>query len=344
MSDATQMSHAEQMSDATLNDVLPAIAERRVSRRRLLRRAATAAGVAVGSGLVGRSARADTVQQRYGPKGRKIKVKDVDILNFALNLEYLEAEFYQRAAYGFALGTTDVSGQVGTQGSVTGGGLVPFSDPIVQQYAEEIADEELAHVRFLRATLGVKDAVTRPTIDFTTGFSTLGAAAGIGGTVSSTGTFDPFADDLQFLLGAFFFEDLGVTAYQGAAPYIGNSTYLQKAAGILAVEGYHASAIRTTLYRGGAYSSGTYYVLDACNQLSAIRQTYSQAGDSISPTDEGISYAGPLPNIVPATATGLTYPRSFAAVLNVLYLNNFDILAQSGQGGFFPAGFNGRIR
>jgi hypothetical protein len=246
-------------------------------------------------------------------------VTDSDILNFALNLEYLEAEFYQRAVTGAGLGKDDTSG-VGTLGEVYGGSQVPFQTWNIQQYAMEIANDELAHVRFLRAALGEK-AVARPAIDLMQSFTTAAMAAGI---ISQGQVFNPFADEKSFLLGAFIFEDVGVTAYNGAAPLITNKTYLGAAASILAVEAYHAATVRSTLF-GLA-------LCDPAQKISDLRKMASGADD-----DQGI-LVNNMANIVPTDANGLAFSRTTSQVLNIVYLGG-----QSTNFGFFPQGLNGRI-
>jgi Ferritin-like domain len=96
--------------------------------------------------------------------------EDVAILQFALNLEYLEAEFYTYATTGHGIEEdgVNVSGQ-GKAGPVTikSNPKVPFSDADVMQYAEEIAHDERRHVIFIRTTLaslGVTP-IARPAIN-----------------------------------------------------------------------------------------------------------------------------------------------------------------------------------
>ena len=252
---------------------------------------------------------------------------DVAILNFALNLEYLEAGFYQRAVYGVGL-PSSLTGGIGTQGGgVRGGSKVPFTNPVIQDLAAEIANDEKNHVIFLKNALGSK-AVAEPVISLDTSFAALATAAGI------PGTFNPYASDVNFLLAAYVFEDVGTTAYNGAAPFITSKAYLAAAASILAVEAYHAATIRTTLF---SQQNGT--VTGITGLISNLRAKLSQAAD-----DQGIgasesTLAGGFPspaNITPTDANSLVFARTPRQVLNVVY---GGIGASSGV--FFPNGANG---
>lgn len=82
----------------------------------------------------------------------------------------------------------------------------------MQAVAEEIAADEIAHVDFLRAALG-DAAVPCPAIDIGDAFK---AAANAAAGAELDPEFDPYANDVFFLHGAFIFEDVGVTAYRGA--------------------------------------------------------------------------------------------------------------------------------
>ncbi len=286
-------------------------AESKLDRRRFLR-AAGLTGVGVGAvSIIGAPAAfaADT----GGPS-------DAAILNFALNLEYLEAEFYARATTGSGLPDSITNG-TGTKGGVTGGRAVSFKDSKVRQYAQEIAKDEREHVIFLRTALGGA-AVARPAIDLDASFKAAAKAAGLGDN------FDPYASDQAFLLGAFIFEDVGVTAYKGAAPLISNKTYLGAAAGILAVEAYHAGLIRTVLYGMGVDAQS------AAGKISAARGSL----DGVGTDDQGISLNGTA-NIVPSDDNGLAFGRTPGHVLNIVYLT--PKVATSG--GFFPSGVNGQL-
>ena len=246
-------------------------------------------------------------------------VTDADVLNFALNLEYIEAEYYLRAFTGQGLAAGDISG-VGTLGGVVGGSQVPFVSPAIQAYAQRLTVDEQTHVRFLRAALG-SAAVARPAIDFTNTFNALAVAAGL---IVPGQSFNPFSGDVAFLLGAFVFEDVGVTAYNGAATLIANKTYLQAAASILAVEAYHAGSIRTLLANIGAGQ--------AANAISNVR---AQAGGG---NEQGIIIPGLSYNSVAADVESLAFRRTTTQVLNIVYNGG------TGGGGFTPAGFNGLIR
>ncbi|MEG3174628.1 ferritin-like domain-containing protein [Sphingomonas sp. RB3P16] len=316
-------------------DVLDRRVERRNERREFFRTAFGAAAVAgAGIGAMSLGSRASAADPTTPT--------DPDILNFALNLEYLEAQFYSVAVNGTGLAASMLSG-TGTQGAATGGRKVVFTDPLVAAYAKEIAADEITHVSFLRTALG-SSAVAQPTIDIgvspTGAFSSAARAAGLiasapAGT-AQTSFFDPYASDDAFLLGAFIFEDVGVTAYKGAAPLL-TKTYIEAAAGILAVEAYHAALVRTALYARGVATPSLRTSADAISNARDSLDGTSDLDQGISPTTLNGALAS---NIVPLDPNGIAYSRTTGQVLNIVYLNNASVT----MGGFFPAGVNGNIK
>ncbi len=282
---------------------------------------------------------------------------DNDILNFALNLEYLEANFYYLAAFGTNIYTTNslyptgagvmgISG-VGTQGTVVTKPTtckVPFTTLQVASYCVETAIEEGKHVAFLRSALG-SAAVAQPQIDLVTSFNALASLAGIGAA------FDPFASDANFLIGAYIFEDVGVTAYKGAAPLITNkTTILPAAAGILAVEAYHAGLVRTTI--NALDPTGALGLLGYTQKISAVRTGAAQAATTTKVVDDfglqnqTVSLSGgsnvTATTIVDADPTNvIAFSRTTTQVLNIVTGGNAVTTGAAAKGVFFPNGLNG---
>lgn len=294
----------------TLIEASESLRQERFERRKLLIGALSGGAALIGGGVLA-GCGGDSINPIATPN------IDADVLNFALNLEYLEAEYYLRAMTGQGL----IAADIGTgAGAVTGGSKVTFSNTAFRDYGTEIANDELRHVRFLRRALGAA-AVPRPAIDLQNSFNAAAQAAGLGAT------FDPFANEVNFLIGAFIFEDVGVTAYKGAAKLLSDKDVLEAAAGILGVEAYHAGTVRTVLYSLGGTAQ------NAAQKISDLRD----GADGASDKDQGLVLGGRA-NIVPTDGNGIVYSRSTSEVLSIVYLGG------TGSGGFFPEGLNGNIK
>jgi hypothetical protein len=138
----------------------------------------------------------------------------LDVLNYALTLEYLEAEFYRQ------------------------GNAAELLEGKAADYLATIQTDEETHVSVLMDTISSLGgtAVPAPEVDF-------GAA------------FDS-AD--SYLDAAYTFENLGVSAYLGAAPSLfAEKELLSAAASIFGVEARHAAILGVLLEKpaeGGVYA------------------------------------------------------------------------------------------
>jgi len=300
-------------------------------RRQFFRTALGAAAVTV----------AGATALTIGPRAFADTTSDVDYLNFALQLAYLEAQFYNFAAFGTGLPAGQItagSAPTGTNvaGAATGARQVTFADPLVAQYAAEIAQDKAAHVAWLRGELGTQTSA-QPAIDLGTAasgaFSTAMRAAGV--ISGASATFDPYASDENFLLAAFLFADVGVSALRGAVAVIADATHREVVEGAMITDAHHAAIIRTTLYAKGATTTSLRTNADAISNLRDQLDGTTEDDQGISPT----TGSNPVANVIPTYADGTILGRANGGVLNIAYLNS----AQVTKGGFFPNGVNGTV-
>jgi hypothetical protein len=243
-----------------------------------------------GLGLAGAAMMGGTLPAHAQDADAAAAVSDFDILNFALNLEYLEAEFYAKSTYGATLVQLGVITAADESGPTTGGHVVPnFGASPEATLATGLRNDEINHVKYLRSVLGSR-AVKKPAINLN--------AKGYG-----------FSSVASWLKLAAQFEDVGMSAYLGAAPLITSKTYLAAAGAILATEGQHEGALRLACIMNGV----TVPPLDAVD---------------VPPTSK-------MPFLV--DKNGLSIARTTAQVLNVVYAGGRC------AGGFYPNGMNGTI-
>jgi Ferritin-like domain len=272
-------------------DLISDVLEQSPNRRGLLKKigiATAAAGAAMATG---------TVKLNADPSSPTV----VDVLQFALNLEYLEAEFYTTATMGKTIDQVGIgiSGS-GRSGPTTGWHQVSFSNSTVftGTVASQIGLDERNHVTLLRTALqnaGIQP-IAKPEINLN--------ALGIG-----------FANEAQFLTLARVFEDIGVSAYGGAAQLtsVTSSPYIGTAARILAAEAEHVANIRLQVAR----------LAIATSKLDSV---------DIIPPPSGTYFFSIDPS------TGLTAVRTPGQVLYLAYN-----AANATSGGFFPNGVNGNL-
>ncbi len=277
------------MSKSILSELVTAVPNRRSFLKKI-----GAATAAVGAMSVGAAVPA-TAQT----------MTEETILNFALNLEYLEAEFYTYALTGssitnYGIGIDGVAnpGNPASGAPAVGGKKVTFANNLVftEAIALQIGSDERAHVKLLREALGSK-AIAQPNINLN--------ALGLG-----------FGSENEFLTLSRIFEDIGVTAYAGAAGMLTTPFVITTAARILAVESEHVATIRTQIARLNIPSPK----LD---------------GVDIVPPPTGAQNQYLSINV----GDGLVSTRTPGQVLYLAY----GMKANAASGGFFPKGVNGGI-
>lgn len=191
-----------------------------------------------------------------------------DVLNFALNLEYLEANFYLYASTGVGLSSTLNGGGAAVQGAP---GKLPL-DANTLAVCLALAQDEVDHIADLRSAI-----------------TSLGGAP-IAQPLINLAANGAVTTQAQFLAAARQFTALGGSAYIGSAGLlVSNTNILTTASQILGAEGQHAGALAYLCVAQGVVSpaidaqdvpptASNYFTVDPTNALSPARTPQQALG------------------------------------------------------------------
>lgn len=273
----------------------------------------------------------------YHPDG-PVPAMDSDLLNFALNVEYFECEFFMGALYGVGLDKFAPH--------LTGGGPPPIGleianlDPATGDIVLQFGLQEIGHIRVIRET--VKDPIPRPQLD-------LGVKAWAKFFEEALGyrlnpPFNPYANSVNYFIAMYCIPYVGLTGYVGSNPNITSHTAKRLLAGLLGVEAGQDAVIRYWLYERGHWEVYPYAitVAEMTGKISNLRNCLGKTGI----VDEGVIVPKELGaegrvrgNILSADTNSLAYSRTAAEILRVLYGTGNESI----PGGFYPLGANGRV-
>lgn len=262
---------------------------------------------------------------------------DIDLLEFPLNLEFLEAEFFLWGASGRGLDAVAPN--------LAGGGPPPLGvrkallDPLTNDIILQFGLQEVGHLRAIKNTVR---GFSRPLLNLT--------SAAFGDVMDSAfgrpliPRFDPYANSVNYLLASYVVPYVGLTGYVGANPKLDSPTAKRLVAGLLAVESGQDAVIRTLLYQNASKIVVPYKITVAefTNRISNLRNTLGKEGVK----DEGLVVSktegaeGRISgNILAGDKDSLGYARTPEEILRIVYGKGNE----SAPGGFYPNGAKGRI-
>ncbi|XP_054820734.1 ferritin-like catalase Nec2 [Prosopis cineraria] len=262
---------------------------------------------------------------------------DNDFLEFPLNLEFLEAEFFLYGALGFGLDAIDP--KLAQGGPLPSGAKLANLDPLTKDIILQFGYQEVGH---LRAILSKVKGFPRPLLNLSSeAFATIMDNA-FGKPLNPP--FDPYANSINYLLASYVIPYVGLTGYVGAMHLLQTETAKELVAGLLGVESGQDAVIRTLLYEHKDELVHPYEVSVAefTNRISILRDKLGKTGIK----DEGLVVANDIGaegkisgNILAGDKYSVAYPRQPQEVLRIVYGSGDEHV----PGGFHPKGGDGRI-
>ncbi|KAJ6797976.1 desiccation-related protein PCC13-62-like [Iris pallida] len=271
------------------------------------------------------------------PKDHPVHPRDVDLMQFALNLEHTETEWFLFGALGYGL--DNVEPELAMGGPPPVGTRKARLDNVTRRIIEEFGYQEVGHLRAIKKTVG---GFPRPLINLSKhNFEQIFDEA-FGYSLSPP--FDPYIDSLNYLLASYVIPYVGLVAYVGTNPNIEGYVTKRLLAGLLAVEAGQDAVIRALLYERAKETVPPYdiTVAEFTDRISDLRNRLAMCGVR----DEGLIVPLELgaeqrttSNILSADRNSLGYGRTPEEVLRIVYGTGNEHV----PGGFLPAGGNGVI-
>lgn len=239
----------------------------------------------------------------------------VDVLNFALNLEYLEANLYSIATTGNPISSTLMGPAAGTitrsPGKLT---LATTTTSLFQA----LVQDEINHINVLRSTITSLGGtpISMPNIDY-----------GAKGSITT---------EAQLYALTRQFTATGNGAYAGAAQFlISNPAVLTVASQILGAEGQHLGAVTFVINvspNAGAAPQGAIDLQDTLPSATQFFDVFIAGAANANTSNQA-------PGLAPARTTS----QDLGIVYGVSTATTLQPPTNITSGGFFPSGVNGNI-
>ncbi|KAH9295211.1 hypothetical protein KI387_038799 [Taxus chinensis] len=267
----------------------------------------------------------------------KVAAGDVDSVEFPLNLEYLEAEFFLYGALGYGLDRAAPE--------LVGGGPTPIGakkaklDSVIQEIILEFAYQEVGHIRAIKETV---PGFPRPQLDLSARVfaQTIDAAF----DTKLDPPFDPYANSVNYLLASYLIPYVGLTGYVGTNAGLQSQTAKRLVAGLLGVESGQDAVIRALLFerKSEKVKPYSYTVAEFTDFISTLRNKlgHTPVVDEGLVVDKRLGAEGLVKgNILAADKYSVAYARTPAQILRIVYSSG----SESVPGGFYPHGGDGNI-
>ncbi|KAJ0923024.1 hypothetical protein HanPSC8_Chr05g0210801 [Helianthus annuus] len=261
----------------------------------------------------------------------------MNLLEFPLNLEYFEAEYFLFGSMGKGLDAI--------QPALAAGGPPPIGakqanlSPLVKDIITQFGYQEVGHIRAIKKMV---PGFPRPLLNLSAeAFGTVINAA-FGMPLSPP--FDPYANDINYLISCYIIPYVRLTGYVGANPKLESPVSKELVAGLLGVESGQDAVIRSLLYERANEKVVPYKttVGEFTVKISQLRNKLGNDGLK----DEGLKVPIELGaekkiqgNVLAADEDSLSYGRTPEEILRIVYGTG----DAKSPGGFYPKGGDGVI-